>query len=157
MLTAGLLAALLAPGSGAASAAPAPGSSVVAPALAPGPSAVYAENQIQPARLPIKPHGYYSHTSLHNLTWTNWGQPTATARGTFTFQFCVEESCSVSPFYDEPALVTLSAIQQCRARLSYTTLSLEVQATLPDSSFTGYRTSVSACAKPRPRAHRKHR
>jgi hypothetical protein len=128
-------------------------------AAAPTPTAapaVYVENQAQPTRLPIKPHGYYSNTSIHNLSWSNWGQATATARGTFTFQFCVEESCSVSPFYDEPVLVTLSNIQRCRSRLSYTTLALDVQATLPDSSFKGYRTSVAACAKSRSHARPKH-
>jgi hypothetical protein len=118
---------------------------------------VYVDNQYQPTRLSIKPHGYYSATSVHNLLWTDWGQATTTARGVFTFQFCVEESCSVSPFYDEPVVVSLSGIARCRTRLIYTTLALSVEATLPDNSFKGYRTSVGACATPHPGAHRRHR
>jgi len=109
-----------------------------------------------PSRLPIKPHGYYSHTSLHNLIWSSWGQPTTTAHGTFTFQFCVEESCAVSPFYDEPAVVTLSGAARCHASTIYTTLALDVEATLPDTSFQGYRTRLPACAKARPHARPKH-
>ncbi len=127
----------------------------VSPSL-PASSTVYVENQYQPNRLPIKPHGYYNSTSVHNLVWTDWGQATTTASGTFTFQFCVEESCSVSPFYDEPVVVSLSGIARCGSRLIYTTLALDIEATLPDSSFKGYRTSVAACAKPRPRARRRH-
>jgi hypothetical protein len=125
---------------------------LAAPSPAPSPSAssaVYAENRYQPARLTIKPHGYYSHVSVHNLNWTNWGQPSTSARGTFTFQFCVQESCTVSPFYDEPVVVSLSQIKRCRARLSYTVLSLAVEGPLPDASFKTYRTSLASC---RPRS-----
>lgn len=104
-------------------------------------SAVYLESQ--PAVLAIKPHSYYSHLSVHNLTWANWGAPIATAQGTFTFQFCVEESCTVSPYYDESAAVTLTAIKNCGTHPSYTALQLEVSGTLPDSSFKSYRTSLA--------------
>jgi hypothetical protein len=114
---------------------------------------VYVENQIQPGRLAIKPHGYYSHISVHNLTWSGWGQPQAVAKGTFTFQFCVQESCAVSPFYDEPVTVTLSGLKRCRARLSYTTLALSIEGPLPDSSFKTYRTSVASCRPSRRGAH----
>ncbi len=120
-------------------------------------SAVYAENRSQPQRLTIKPHGYYSSVSIHNLRWTNWGQPTASAQGTFTFQFCVHESCSVSPFYDEPVAVSLTQIKRCRARLSYTVLTFNVQGALPDPSFKTYRTSLGACRPQSSGAHRKHR
>lgn len=108
-------------------------------------SAVYAEDHYQPRTLAIKPHGYYSHVSVHNLLWVNWGQARTAARGTFTFQFCVQESCSVSPFYDEPVVVSLTAIKRCRGRLSYTELSLQVEGQLPDSSFRTYRTSLGVC------------
>lgn len=126
-------------------------------AAPPGPSAstaVFTESA-QPATLQIKPHSYYRHVSVHNLTWSGWGAPTATAPGTFTFQFCVEESCSVSPFYDESVAVTLSAIGHCGAHPAYTSLQLEVSGTLPDSSFRSYRTSL-ACPRRRSLAHRKH-
>ncbi|MFI5008836.1 MAG: hypothetical protein ACHQDY_01015 [Solirubrobacterales bacterium] len=121
-----------------------------APAAA---SAVYLESQ--PTRLQIKPHSYYRHVSVHNLAWTNWGAPTATAQGTFTFQFCVEESCSVSPFYDEFAAVTLTAIKRCGTHPSYTILQLEVSGTLPDTSFRSYQTSL-ACPTRRVVRRRKH-
>jgi hypothetical protein len=116
-------------------------------------SAVYTETQ--PVRLTIKPRSYYSHVSVHNLAWTNWGATTATAQGTFTFQFCVEESCSVSPFYDESAAVTLTAIKRCGTHPSYTILQLEVSGTLPDTSFRSYRTSL-ACPTRRVVRRRKH-
>jgi hypothetical protein len=114
-------------------------------------SAVFLEDQ--PAVLAIKPHSYYSHLSVHNLTWSNWGAPTASAQGTFTFQFCVEESCSVSPFYDESAALTLTAIERCGTRSAYTALQLEVSGTLPDSSFKSYRTTLGC---PAPRVLRRH-
>jgi hypothetical protein len=123
-------------------------------------SAVYLESQ--PAVLTIKPHSYYSHLSVHNLTWSNWGAPTATAQGTFTFQFCVEESCTVSPFYDESAAVTLTTVKPCGTHPSYTALQLEVSGTLPDSSFKSYRTSLAcptrhtATRRAVRRRHRKH-
>lgn len=116
--------------------------------------AVFTESA-QPAALQIKQHSYYRHVSAHNLLWSGWGAPTATAQGTFTFQFCVEESCSVSPFYDESVVVTLSAIGHCGAHPAYTSLQLEASGTLPDSSFKSYRTSL-ACPKPRSLARRKH-
>jgi hypothetical protein len=143
-LLVGVLTLALAPAAIAATPASAAAASTAAAAQAT--TAVSIDNQSQPTHLPIKPHGYYSHTALANLTWSNWGQPTATAHGSFIFQFCVEESCSVSPFYSEPVVVTLSAIQRCHARLAYTVLALDVEAELPDSSFKGYRTSVAACA-----------
>jgi hypothetical protein len=123
---------------------------VVATASPPSPSppassAVYAENRYQPPTLTVKPHGYYNHVSIHNLTWTDWGQATASAHGTFTFQFCVHESCSVSPFYDEPVAVSLTHIERCRARLSYTVLTFNVEGPLPDPSFKTYRMSLGAC------------
>jgi hypothetical protein len=169
LLRGGLLAALLTGGAFASVVASSPADSTHASLFAAGAlssltvasspaasSTVYVENQYQPTRLAIKPHGYYDNTSVHNLVWSDWGQATTTARGTFTFQFCVEESCSVSPFYDEPVIVTLSGIQRCHARLTYTTLALDVEATLPDSSFKGYRTSVGVCAKSHPSARRRH-
>jgi hypothetical protein len=116
-------------------------------------TAVYVENHSQPSRLSIKPHGYYSHTSLQGLSWSGWGEPTTTAHGNFIFQFCVEENCTVSPFYAEPVVVTLSGIQRCHTRLAYTLLALDVEAELPDSSFKGYRTSVAACVSTHPRSH----
>jgi hypothetical protein len=121
-------------------------------------SAVYIENRYEPTQLAIKPHGYYSHTVLEHLTWANWGQPTATASGSFVFQFCVEESCSVSPFYSEPVAVTLTGIQHCQARMAYTVLAFNVEAELPDTSFKSYRTNVAACVSKHSRAHahRKH-
>ncbi len=121
-------------------------------------SAVFLESQ--PAVLAIKPHSYYSHLSVHNLTWSNWGAPTATAQGTFTFQFCVEESCTVSPFYDESAAVTLTAVKPCGTHPSYTALGLEVSGTLPDTSFKSYQTSLACptrrAATRRVARHRKH-
>jgi hypothetical protein len=117
------------------------------------PSAVYANNQYEPSVLAIKPHGHYSHISVHNLVWADWGQPTATAHGILTFQFCVHESCSVSPFYDEPTAVSLGAIKRCRARFSYTTLALDVEGPLPDPNFKAYRTVVGVCSKRRSRGH----
>jgi hypothetical protein len=121
-------------------------------------SAVYLETQ--PTALAVKPHSYYSHVSVHNLTWSNWGAPTATAQGTFTFQFCVEESCTVSPFYDESAAVTLTAVKPCGTHPSYTALGLEVSGTLPDTSFKSYRTSLACptqrAARRRGGRRRKH-
>jgi len=119
-------------------------------------SAVYAENRYQPQQLKIRPHGYYRHVSIHNLQWSNWGQPTATAHGTFTFQFCVHESCSVSPFYDEPVAASLTQIKQCRGRLSYTVLAFDVEGPVPDPSFKSYRTSLGACRTRSSGGHRKH-
>jgi hypothetical protein len=126
---------------------PASGSSA-----APASSATYL-NQHQPTRLTIKPHSYYSHVFVHNLIWSGWGQPTTTARGTFTFQFCVRESCSISPFYDEPVAASLSDIKRCRKQLSYTKLTLKVEGPLPDPSFKTYRTSVGACQPRRSGGH----
>jgi hypothetical protein len=143
-----------APTSASFALAPTTASSASAPTVA---SAVYLESQ--PVALPVKPHSYYSHLSVHNLTWANWGASTATAQGTFTFQFCVEESCTVSPFYDESAAVTLTAIQNCGTRPSYTALGLEVSGTLPDSSFKSYRTSLACPTRPAARRaarRRKH-
>lgn len=121
----------------------APGSS--SPAQVAG--AVTVEGRVQPSKLAIRRHGYYHNVSAHNLVWSNWGQAQATAQGTFTFQFCVDESCSVSPFYDEPVVVALSGIGRCHGRLSYTTLALDVEASMPDSSFERYRTTVGACRR----------
>jgi hypothetical protein len=109
---------------------------------------VYVEGSYyQPHRLSIKRHGYYHNVSIHDLTWSGWGEPQATAHGTFTYQFCVKESCSVSPFYDEPVTVTLSGIGHCRGRLLYTTLALDIEGSMPDSSFQGYRASVGSCRR----------
>jgi hypothetical protein len=134
-LVCGLLAALIAVGASSA----ALGSSTV----------YYAGTQYQPHRLAIKPHGYYHNVSLHGLQWTNWGASQATAQGTFTYQFCVKESCSVAPFFDEPVVVTLSAIESCRGRSSYTTLALQINGSMPDESFKGFQTSVGACPRRR--------
>jgi len=107
-----------------------------------GASSVYISGRYRPGRLPIRPHGYYHHLSVHNLAWSSWGGPTAVAKGTFTFQFCIHENCAVSPYYDEPVTVTVGTIKRCRGRQSYTTLALDVEGPTPDSSFMGYRTSV---------------
>lgn len=128
---------------------------VVVAAVASG--AVYAENRSQPRALQIKAHGFYDTVSVHGLQWTNWGQPTASAHGIFTFQFCVHESCSVSPFYDEPVTVSLSQIKRCRARRSYTVLRLNVEGPLPDQSFKAYQTSLGACRPQSSGARRRHR
>jgi hypothetical protein len=136
-------------------AATSPSSSFSPPSTAS--SAVFAENRSQPQKLTVKAHGYYRSVSLHNLQWANWGQPTATARGTFTFQFCVHESCSVSPFYDEPVSLMLTQIKSCRARLSYTVLTFNVEGPLPDQSFKSYRTSLGVCRPPSSGGHRRHR
>ncbi|HST55723.1 MAG TPA: hypothetical protein VLJ42_07495 [Solirubrobacteraceae bacterium] len=109
--------------------------------------AVYVAGRSQPARLPIKPHGAYRNLSVHGLTWTGWDQPVTSASGVFTYQFCLTESCAVSPFYDEPVVVTLSAVKRCGRRLSYTRLALNVNGSTPDSSFKGFRTSAGACRK----------
>ncbi len=106
---------------------------------------VSVSGQIQPRQLPIRPHGYYHSTSLFGLQWSSWGRATATARGTFTFQFCVEESCSVSPVFVDPAAVALSGMKRCRGRLSYTELALHVEGLLPDASFDRFRAKVGAC------------
>jgi hypothetical protein len=111
-------------------------------------SAVYAESRQQPTQLQVKPRGHYSHVSVQDLKWSAWGQATTSAHGTLTFQFCFEESCSVSPFYAEPVTVSLSRIQSCRARRSYTLLALDVEGPLPEESFKTYRTSLAACQKP---------
>jgi hypothetical protein len=118
-----------------------------------GAEAVTVAGKVQPSRLAIKRHGYYHNVSVHGLQWTNWGTPQATAAGTFTYQFCVEESCSVAPFFDEPVVVTLSAIERCRGRSSYTTLALQVNGSMPDESFKGFRTSVAACPRHRSGGH----
>ncbi len=135
LLGASLLAALVAIGASSA----AMGSSTV----------YYAGTGPQPRTLAIKPHGYYHNVSLRRLQWTDWGAPQATAEGIFTYQFCVEESCSVAPFFDEPVLVTLSTIEGCRGRSSYTTLALQINGSMPDESFKGFRTTVSACPRHR--------
>ena len=115
-------------------------------------SPVYVNSRSQPARLPIKQHGAYRHLSVHDLVWVGWGQPQAKATGVFTYQFCLTERCSVSPFYDVPAVVRLSAIKRCGARRSYTTLALTVEGSTPDSSFKGFRMSVATCPKRSPSA-----
>lgn len=126
-------------------AALAAGRAVARPAVTQPSPTVTAGGRAEPASLAVKRHGHYYHVSVHNLTWSDWGQASATAKGTFTFQFCIEESCSVSPFYDEPAVVALSGLKSCEGRLSYTVLALSVEAALPDSSFTHYRTSFGPC------------
>ncbi len=152
-LLTGVLLALLLPIAGSLAEAEGAQSASSSPSAS---SAVYVESQQQPTRLTIKPHSYYSHVSAHNLVWTNWGQATTTAQGTFTFQFCVEESCSVSPFYDDPVVVTLGAVKRCGPRLSYTALQLEVSgATLPDTSFKKYQTNLG-CPKRPADGRRKH-
>lgn len=109
----------------------------------------YAGTLQQPRALAIKPHGYYHNVSVRGLQWTDWGAPQATAAGTFTYQFCVEESCSVAPFFDKPVVVALGAIERCRGRPSYTVLALQIDGSMPDESFKGFRTSVSACPRHR--------
>jgi hypothetical protein len=116
----------------------------------------YAGTQYQPRKLAIKPHGYYHNVSVHGLQWTDWGAPQATADGTFTYQFCVEESCSVAPFFDEPVVATLSQIKRCRdGRSSYTTLALTINGEMPDESFKGFQTSVAACPRRRSSGRRR--
>jgi len=119
-------------------------------------AAVYAENRYQPQQLSVKSHGYYSHVSVHNLRWSTWGQATTTSQGTFTFQFCVHESCSVSPFYDEPVVVSLTRIKRCGTRLSYTVLTFNVEGPLPDQTFKTYRRSLGACRPQSSGGRRKH-
>ncbi|HEY7962127.1 MAG TPA: hypothetical protein VID29_09415 [Solirubrobacteraceae bacterium] len=116
--------------------------------------AVRAGNQVQPQRLPIKPHGYYHNTSVFGLQWSGWGAASATAHGTFTFQFCVDERCAVSPIFVDPATVTLSRTRRCRGRLSYTELLLHVEGLLPDVSFSSFHARLSPC-RGRP-ARRRH-
>lgn len=121
-----------------------------APPAAMGSGTVYYEGALQqPRTLAIKSHGYYRNVSVHGLQWTAWGAPQATAAGTFTYQFCVEESCSVAPFFDEPVVVTLSTIEHCRGRSSYAMLALQINGSMPDESFNGFRMSVSACPRRR--------
>jgi hypothetical protein len=120
-------------------------------------AAVYAENLVQPSRLKVKPRGHYSHVSVQDLQWTGWGQPSTSAHGTLIFQFCFYESCSVSPFYAEPVTVSLSRLQSCRARLSYTLLALNVEGPLPEESFKTYRTSLAGCPAPSSHARAKKR
>jgi hypothetical protein len=107
----------------------------------------YGGTAYQPKSLPIRQHGYYRHVSLHNLVWAGWGEPQATAQGTFTYQFCVEENCSTAVFFDEPAVVVLAGVESCRGRMSYTTLALTINGSMPDESFKGYRTTVAACRR----------
>jgi hypothetical protein len=109
--------------------------------------AVTVDGKAQPPRLAIQRHGFYHNVSVHNLRWSDWGQASATGRGTFTFQFCVHESCSVSPFFDEPVVVTLSGVRPCGRRLSYTALALDIEASMPDSSFTHFQTSLGSCRR----------
>jgi|GEM_PF-4059153 len=145
----GLLAALFLPALLAVSA-------IMVPAAVAGSGVVRAENGSQPQRLTVRSHGYYRTVSVHNLQWAGWGQATAVAHGTFTFQFCVHESCSVSPFYDEPAAIFLTQVKRCGGRPFYTVLKFNVEGPLPDQTFKTYRTSLGACRPQSSGGRRKH-
>lgn len=125
----------------------APASAARGAGTAGGAGVVAVSSQAQPQRLAVRPHGYYRHTAVLGLQWSSWGQAVALGKGTFTFQFCVDESCSVSPVFVDPVAVLLSAIKRCRGRPSYTKLELRVEGTLPDASFESFHTKLGACRR----------
>jgi hypothetical protein len=51
--------------------------------------------------------------TAENLTWSDWGKPTATARGSATVDLCSYEDCASPDYVSVPLEVTVSRITHC--------------------------------------------
>jgi len=58
-----------------------------------------------------------------NLTWSDWGKPTATAKGSAIVDLCAYEDCASGDYVSVPIEVTVSNIMHCtKNALAYSTL-----------------------------------
>lgn len=61
--------------------------------------------------------------TAENLTWSDWGKLTATARGSATVDLCSYEDCASPDYVSVPLDVTVSRIMQCSKNAkAYSTL-----------------------------------
>jgi hypothetical protein len=61
--------------------------------------------------------------TAENLTWSDWGKPTATAKGAATVDLCAYEDCASGDYVSVPIEVTVSKIMHCAKNAqAYSTL-----------------------------------
>jgi hypothetical protein len=120
------------------------------PALASG--AVYAGEQYEPKLLAVAGSGDYRHVSIGGIAWTNWNQPVAEGKGTYTFQLCVPTygPCSDAAFYGVPARVKLGGITTCKGRSYYTALEVTNEGSMENTLFVPFHRNLAACPIRRP-------
>jgi hypothetical protein len=51
--------------------------------------------------------------TARNLTWSDWGKPTATAKGSATVDLCAYEDCASGDYASVPIGITVSKIVHC--------------------------------------------
>lgn len=61
--------------------------------------------------------------TAENLTWSDWGKPTATAKGSATVDLCSYEDCASGDYVSVPIDVSVSKIMRCAKNAqAYSTL-----------------------------------
>ena len=61
--------------------------------------------------------------TAENLTWSDWGKPTATAKGSATVDLCAYEECASGDYISVPIEVAVSKIMHCAKNTqAYSTL-----------------------------------
>jgi hypothetical protein len=61
--------------------------------------------------------------TARNLIWSDWGKPTATARGSATVDLCAYEDCASGDYVSVPIEVAASRIMRCsKTTRAYSTL-----------------------------------
>jgi hypothetical protein len=77
--------------------------------------------QVQPAAIMVVCNT--NDITAENLTWSNWGRPTATARGSAVVDLCSYEDCANPDDVSVPIEVTVSKIMRCAKNAqAYSTL-----------------------------------
>ena len=72
-------------------------------------------------------------TVLKGLTWTNFGKPTASAKGTFVINLC-EPNCASGKDASYPVTVKATSAKKCKGGSVYNRLTLTFTARKPKAS-----------------------
>lgn len=80
--------------------------------------------------------------TAENLTWSDWGMPTASARGSAVVDLCSYEACASGNYVSVPIEITVSKVMRCaRNARAYSTL----RYMFPDGSpFKGVPAAVTS-------------
>ena len=91
---------------------------------------------------------YTNDITATSLTWSDWGKPTATAKGSAVVDLCSYEACSTGDYVTVPIEIAVSKIVNCaKSAQAYSTL----RYAFPDGSpFQGVPADVKNLADGRP-------
>jgi hypothetical protein len=91
---------------------------------------------------------YTTDITATSLTWSDWGKPTATAKGSSVVDLCAYEACSTGDYVTVPIEIAVSKIVSCaKSAQAYSTL----RYAFPDGSpFQGVPADVKNLADGRP-------